>query len=56
MCAVLSHADCCAEYHEILIGVWDPTDSFNIPVGKQRLVPSGIWYTSISGIWQTVRE
>jgi beta-galactosidase/beta-glucuronidase len=22
--------------------------------GKQRLEPDGIWYTSVSGIWQTV--
>ncbi|WP_443050555.1 PA14 domain-containing protein [Streptomyces sp. NBC_00286] len=42
---------------ELIVGVYDPTDSAggeNPPVGKQRLDPSGIWYTSSSGIWQTV--
>ena len=29
-------------------------DSANIAVGKQRLKPEGIWYTTNSGIWQTV--
>ncbi|MER5304702.1 PA14 domain-containing protein [Streptomyces lasiicapitis] len=42
---------------ELIVGVYDPTDSpggENPPVGKQRLDPSGIWYTPSSGIWQTV--
>ncbi|WP_018384136.1 glycoside hydrolase family 2 [Wenjunlia vitaminophila] len=42
---------------ELIVGVYDPTDSGageNPPVGKQRLDPSGIWYTASSGIWQTV--
>ncbi|QEU90065.1 glycoside hydrolase family 2 [Streptomyces kanamyceticus] len=42
---------------ELIVGVQDPTDSAdgaNPPVGKQRLDPSGIWYTPSSGIWQTV--
>ncbi|MFJ6572492.1 PA14 domain-containing protein [Streptomyces sp. NPDC091292] len=42
---------------ELIVGVYDPTDSRdgeNPPVGKQRLDPSGIWYTPSSGIWQTV--
>lgn len=42
---------------ELIVGVYDPTDAVdgeNPPVGKQRLDPSGIWYTSSSGIWQTV--
>ncbi|MBG0850563.1 glycoside hydrolase family 2 [Streptomyces spinoverrucosus] len=42
---------------ELVVGVYDPTDSANgenPPVGKQRLDPSGIWYTPSSGIWQTV--
>ena len=38
----------------IVVRVWDPTDSIHNPVGKQRLNPSGIWYTAVSGIWQTV--
>lgn len=42
---------------ELIVGVYDPTDGAggpNPPVGKQRLDPSGIWYTPSSGIWQTV--
>ncbi|WP_171111727.1 MULTISPECIES: PA14 domain-containing protein [Streptomyces] len=42
---------------ELIVGVHDPTDSANgenPPLGKQRLDPSGIWYTPSSGIWQTV--
>ncbi|MFE9094271.1 PA14 domain-containing protein [Streptomyces sp. NPDC007264] len=42
---------------ELIVGVHDPTDAANgenPPVGKQRLDPSGIWYTPTSGIWQTV--
>ncbi|OJF11936.1 beta-galactosidase [Couchioplanes caeruleus subsp. caeruleus] len=40
--------------NELIVGVWDPTDSQDIPVGKQRLGRGGIWYTPYSGIWQTV--
>ncbi|MEZ4935777.1 MAG: hypothetical protein R2788_27030 [Saprospiraceae bacterium] len=29
-------------------------DTGGQPIGKQRLDPSGIWYTATSGIWQTV--
>lgn len=42
---------------ELIVGVHDPTDAAdgeNPPLGKQRLDPSGIWYTPTSGIWQTV--
>nr|WP_225827154.1 PA14 domain-containing protein [Streptomyces sp. TML10] len=42
---------------ELIVGVYDPTDASggeNPPLGKQRLDPSGIWYTPSSGIWQTV--
>ncbi|MGW7049881.1 PA14 domain-containing protein [Streptomyces avermitilis] len=42
---------------ELIVGVYDPTDAQggeNPPLGKQRLDPSGIWYTPSSGIWQTV--
>ncbi|MFF4401116.1 PA14 domain-containing protein [Streptomyces sp. NPDC001480] len=42
---------------ELIVGVHDPTDAANgenPPIGKQRLDPSGIWYTPTSGIWQTV--
>ena len=37
-----------------MVGVWDPTDTGTQPRGKQVNNPRGIWYTSVTGIWQTV--
>lgn len=34
--------------------VTDPTDTESITRGKQQLNQQGIWYTPVSGIWQTV--
>lgn len=34
--------------------VSDPVDKGPQPRGKQVLNPGGIWYTSVTGIWQTV--
>ncbi|GAF86362.1 unnamed protein product, partial [marine sediment metagenome] len=39
---------------EIVVSVWDPSDTGGQPVGKQHKEPRGIWYTPSSGIWQTV--
>ena len=39
---------------ELVVKVTDPTDSEIHPRGKQVLHPGGIWYTAVSGIWQTV--
>ncbi len=39
---------------EVVLSVWDPVDSGTQPRGKQVMDPSGIWYTSVTGIWQTV--
>jgi beta-galactosidase/beta-glucuronidase len=39
---------------ELLVAVWDPTNTGASAVGKQHLVPHGIRYTAVSGIWQTV--
>lgn len=39
---------------EIVVSVWDPTDTYHQPRGKQKINPKGIWYTPVSGIWQTV--
>lgn len=39
---------------EIVVSVWDPTDTWTQPRGKQTLNPQGIWYTAVTGIWQTV--
>ena len=40
--------------NELTVAVWDPTDSGHQPRGKQVLEPRGIWYTPVTGIWQTV--
>jgi len=40
--------------NELTIAVWDPTDSSYQPRGKQVLNPQRIWYTPVTGIWQTV--
>ena len=39
---------------QIAIRVWDPTDEGPQPRGKQVSKPNGIWYTPVTGIWQTV--
>jgi hypothetical protein len=39
---------------KLVVKVWDPTDDGYQPVGKQAKQPEGIWYTSVTGIWQTV--
>lgn len=39
---------------ELAVRVWDPTDEGPQPRGKQINNPHGIWYTPVSGIWQTV--
>ena len=39
---------------ELVVAVWDPTDTGYQPRGKQVRNPHGIWYTPSSGIWQTV--
>jgi beta-galactosidase/beta-glucuronidase len=38
----------------IKVKVWDPTDRGFQPRGKQVNRPEGIWYTPVTGIWQTV--
>jgi beta-galactosidase/beta-glucuronidase len=40
--------------NELVVSVWDPTSEGEQPRGKQILEPKGIWYTPVSGIWQTV--
>ena len=39
---------------EVVVSVWDPTDTGAQPRGKQVNKPGGIWYSSVTGIWQTV--
>ena len=40
--------------NKLTVRVWDPTDRGYQPRGKQVCNPDGIWYTPVSGIWQTV--
>ena len=47
--ALLSKGD-----NTLTVRVWDPTDRGPQPRGKQVSNPEGIWYTPVSGIWQTV--
>ena len=42
------------ERNDLVIAVWDPSDTDTQPRGKQVLKPHGIFYTSVTGIWQTV--
>ena len=39
---------------ELQVAVYDPSSRGGQPTGKQTTNPSSIWYTSCSGIWQTV--
>ncbi len=39
---------------KVVVRVWDPTDKSFQPRGKQVSEPRGIWYTAVTGIWQTV--
>ncbi len=39
---------------KLTVRVWDPSDKGFQPRGKQVEKPNGIWYTSVTGIWQTV--
>lgn len=38
----------------LIVRCWDPTDDGYQPRGKQVTRPGSIWYTSVTGIWQTV--
>lgn len=39
---------------KLVVRVWDPTEKGEQPVGKQLSTLGNIWYTPVSGIWQTV--
>lgn len=39
---------------ELLVKVWDPTSDGFQPRGKQVTNPRSIWYSPVTGIWQTV--
>jgi beta-galactosidase/beta-glucuronidase len=40
--------------NKLVVKVWDPADKGYQPRGKQVSKPEGIWYTPVTGIWQTV--
>ena len=40
--------------HSLMVKVTDRTDKWFQPRGKQVSQPEGIWYTAVTGIWQTV--
>lgn len=40
--------------HSLKLKVMDATDKSWQPRGKQILKPYGVWYTAVTGIWQTV--
>ena len=42
------------EENEIIVQVTDPSNHSYPAYGKQNTKPGGIWYTPITGIWQTV--
>ncbi|MDO6435801.1 glycoside hydrolase family 2 TIM barrel-domain containing protein [Cyclobacterium sp. 1_MG-2023] len=50
----ISEALVSGKTQQISIRVWDPTDEGPQPRGKQINKPHGIWYTPVTGIWQTV--
>lgn len=39
---------------ELVVGVWDPMDPGPNPRGKQITTPADIWFSPVTGIWQTV--
>lgn len=39
---------------KLVVKVFDPTNDGYQAIGKQHNKPHGIWYTPVSGIWQTV--
>ena len=46
--------DALAEENELVIRVQDDLRDQSFPYGKQTLKRGGMWYTPVSGIWQTV--
>ena len=46
--------DALEEENELVIRVWDDLRDQTFPYGKQTLKRGGMWYTPVSGIWQTV--
>jgi beta-galactosidase/beta-glucuronidase len=47
-------ANITGKQEELIVRVWDPTDDGKQARGKQVKNPGGIYYTPVTGIWQTV--
>ncbi len=43
-----------SQENEILVSVWDPSSAGRQERGKQTLKPGFVFYSAVSGIWQTV--
>jgi len=50
----ITHALRPAGRQKLVLAVYDPTDAGDQARGKQVGKPHGIWYTPVTGIWQTV--
>ena len=46
--------DALQEENDLCIRVTDDLNDFRLPYGKQTMTPGGMWYTPVSGLWQTV--
>ena len=46
--------DVLQEENTLIVKVTDRLEDHVFPYGKQSTKPGGMWYTSVSGIWQTV--
>jgi Domain of Unknown Function (DUF1080)/Glycosyl hydrolases family 2, sugar binding domain/Glycosyl hydrolases family 2, TIM barrel domain/Glycosyl hydrolases family 2 len=51
---ITDHLRASAAEQELVVAVRDPTDEGQQPRGKQVRRPRSIWYTAVTGIWQTV--
>ena len=51
---ITDHVKPGAAEQELVVAVRDPTDDGEQPRGKQVRRPRGIYYTEVTGIWQTV--
>ena len=46
--------DCLSEENTLVVQVTDQLHNAVLPYGKQKYKRGGMWYTPVSGIWQTV--
>ena len=46
--------DALAESNELVIRCFDDLRDLSMPYGKQTLTRGGMWYTPVSGVWQSI--